>query len=347
MKMKNIRKNMIVFSLAGGIFAGGLSFSPTIAIAGGMEGPSMSEMDELSKSMSEMGDPSSCISSCISACGEPAATSDQLLRDLGINADITDSQDNSQESDERIAAQLEPTDSVENDSKTSVVQKGKDKSGKNSKGKDKSGKNSKDKDIKGKSSKDTAAQLELTNSVENDSKTSDAKKDKDKSGKNSKGKDKSGKNSKGKDIKDKSSKDTAASKTEIGTVRTKPDGRAVLEKAENQKKVTLDSVKVNDIVYNIVVIWSGALDDASDVETLVLGESIERIKENAFSGANSLKKIKVNGSKAFRISKGAFGKLDTSKIEIVVSGKMSEKEYKKLEGRMRNAGFKGKISKDE
>ena len=80
---------------------------------------------------------------------------------------------------------------------------------------------------------------------------------------------------------------------------------------------------------------------------MLLGESIERIKENAFSGANSLKKIKVNGSKAFRISKGAFGKLDTSKIELVVSGKMSEKEYKKLEGRMRNAGFKGKISKDE
>ena len=251
MNLKSFKKNLIIFSLAGGVLVGGLSFSPMTAAVG---------------------------------YGGQVTTPDQLLRSLGIDADISDSDTDSQGINERAAAEQD-----------------------------------------------------LINSVENDSKNSDAQK----------GKDKSGKNSKGKDIKGKNSKNTAASKTEIGSVKTKPDGNAVLEKAENKKKVKVDRVTVDDLLYQITVVGAGALKDASDVEVLVLGESIEEIQKSAFSGADNLKKIKVNGSKAFRISKGAFGKLDTSKIKIVVSSRMSDKEYKKLQVRMRNAGFEGTLSKDE
>ena len=65
------------------------------------------------------------------------------------------------------------------------------------------------------------------------------------------------------------------------------------------------------------------------------------------SFSDNLKKIKVNGTKAFRIEKGAFGKLDTSKIKVVVSSEMSDKEFKKLQVRMRNAGFEGTFSREE
>ena len=137
------------------------------------------------------------------------------------------------------------------------------------------------------------------------------------------------------------------SDTNAGTVSTNSNGTAVLEKVENKKKVSLNTVTVNGTVYNITTIGSGSLKDAADVKTIELGEEIERIEKKAFSGADNLKKIKVTGAKAFRVEKGAFGKLDTSKVKVIVSDKMSDKEYKKLQVRMRNAGFKGTFSRGE
>ena len=137
------------------------------------------------------------------------------------------------------------------------------------------------------------------------------------------------------------------SDTEAGTVSTNSDGTAVLEKADNKKKVSLSTVTVNGTSYSITTVGTGALKDASDLKTVELGADIERIEKKAFSGADNLKKIKVNGTKAFRIEKGAFGKLDTSKIKVIVSSEMSDKEYKKLQVRMRNAGFEGTFSREE
>lgn len=137
------------------------------------------------------------------------------------------------------------------------------------------------------------------------------------------------------------------SDTVAGTVSTNSNGTAVLEKAENKKKISLNTVTVNGTAYNITTVAGDALKDASDVQTVELGADIERIEKKAFSGADNLKKIKVNGTKAFRIEKGAFGKLDTSKIKVVVSAEMSDKEYRKLQVRMRNAGFEGSFSREK
>ena len=140
---------------------------------------------------------------------------------------------------------------------------------------------------------------------------------------------------------------SAVSGTEAGTVSTNSNGTVTLEKAENKKKVSLDTVTVNGTSYNITTVGSGALKDASNVKTIELGANIDRIEKKAFAGAENLKKIKVNGTKAFRIAKGAFGKLDTSKMKVVVSSEMSTREYNKLQVRMRNAGFKGTFSREE
>ena len=140
---------------------------------------------------------------------------------------------------------------------------------------------------------------------------------------------------------------STVSDTVAGTVSTNSNGTAVLEKAENRKKISLNTVSVNGTAYNITTVAAGALKDASDVQTVELGADIERIEKKAFSGADNLKKIKVNGTKAFRIEKGAFGKLDTSKIKVIVSTEMSGKEYRKLQVRMRNAGFEGSFSREK
>ena len=140
---------------------------------------------------------------------------------------------------------------------------------------------------------------------------------------------------------------SVVSDTDAGTVSTNSNGTAILEKAENKKKVSLGTVTVNGTSYNITTVGSGALKDASDVKTIELGADIDRIEKKAFAGAENLKKIKVNGTRAFRISKGAFGKLDTSKMKVVVSSEMSSREYNKLQVRMRNAGFKGTFSRED
>ena len=137
------------------------------------------------------------------------------------------------------------------------------------------------------------------------------------------------------------------SDTDAGSVSTNSNGTATLEKAENKKKVSLDTVTVNGTSYTITTVGSGALKDASNLKTIELGADIDRIEKKAFAGAENLKKIKVNGTKAFRIAKGAFGKLDTSKMKVVVSSEMSTREYNKLQVRMRNAGFKGTFSREE
>ena len=84
MNLKSFKKNLIIFSLAGGVLVGGLSFSPMTAAVG---------------------------------YGGQVTTPDQLLRSLGIDADISDSDTDSQGINERAAAEQDLINSVENDSK--------------------------------------------------------------------------------------------------------------------------------------------------------------------------------------------------------------------------------------
>ena len=71
--------------------------------------------------------------------------------------------------------------------------------------------------------------------------------------------------------------------------------------------------------------------------------TITKIGKNAFAKMKKLKVVKVYATKALKVQKGAFGKLNTKKITIKVTKKMSAKEFKKFKKNLRKAGFKGKI----
>ncbi len=73
--------------------------------------------------------------------------------------------------------------------------------------------------------------------------------------------------------------------------------------------------------------------------------TVTAIAKNAFAKLKKVKVIKFNFTKAPKVAKGAFGKLNTKKITIKVSNKMSKKEFKKFSTRLKKAGFKGKIKR--
>ncbi len=73
--------------------------------------------------------------------------------------------------------------------------------------------------------------------------------------------------------------------------------------------------------------------------------TVTAIAKNAFAKMKKLKTIKFFSTKALKVAKGAFGKLNTKKITIKVTTKMSKKEFKKFKKNLRKAGFKGTIKR--
>ncbi|MBQ3281357.1 MAG: hypothetical protein IJH41_03010 [Eubacterium sp.] len=71
--------------------------------------------------------------------------------------------------------------------------------------------------------------------------------------------------------------------------------------------------------------------------------TITQINKNAFAKMKKLKIVKVYSTRALKVQKGAFGKLNTKKITVKVTKKMSAKNFKKFKKNLRKAGFKGKI----
>ena len=73
--------------------------------------------------------------------------------------------------------------------------------------------------------------------------------------------------------------------------------------------------------------------------------TVTGVAKNAFAKMKKLKTIKFFSTKALKVAKGAFGKLNTKKITIKVTTKMSKKEFKKFKKNLRKAGFKGTIKR--
>ncbi len=73
--------------------------------------------------------------------------------------------------------------------------------------------------------------------------------------------------------------------------------------------------------------------------------TVKAVAKNAFAKLKKVRTIKFFSTKALKVSKGAFGKLNTKKITIKVTKKMSKKEFKKVKKNLRKAGFKGKIKR--
>ncbi len=73
--------------------------------------------------------------------------------------------------------------------------------------------------------------------------------------------------------------------------------------------------------------------------------TVTSVAKNAFAKMKKLRTIKFFSTKALKVQKGAWGKLNTKKITIKVTKKMSKKEFKKFKKNLRKAGFKGDIKR--
>ena len=73
--------------------------------------------------------------------------------------------------------------------------------------------------------------------------------------------------------------------------------------------------------------------------------TITGINKNAFAKMKKLRTIKIYATKALKVQKGAWGKLNTKKITIKVTKKMSKSQFSKMKKNFRKAGFKGTIKR--
>ncbi len=132
------------------------------------------------------------------------------------------------------------------------------------------------------------------------------------------------------------------------TVNTKKNGTASIQKLAktNKTSITISSkVTVNGVKYTVTTISAKAFANCAKAKKISLPSTVKTISKNAFSGAKKLKTITLQGTKAITVKKGAFNGLNTKKMTIKVSKKMSAKELKKLKKTLKKAGFKGKVKK--
>lgn len=132
------------------------------------------------------------------------------------------------------------------------------------------------------------------------------------------------------------------------TVDTTKKGTVTITKAKaagGTKKTVAAKLKVKGVNYTVTVIGANAFKSCKKVKTISLPASIKTIKTDAFKGCKSLKTIVLKNKKSITVKKNAFKGLDTKNMTVKVKGKMSAKNYKRLQANLRKAGFTGKITK--
>lgn len=103
--------------------------------------------------------------------------------------------------------------------------------------------------------------------------------------------------------------------------------------------------KVKNVKYKVTTIGKIGK-EMSKTKTLTLPTSVKKICDHAFTGAKSLRTLKIQStSKSFKVTKGAFKGLKTSKITVKISKKLSKAQYKRIKKALRAAGFKGKFAR--
>ncbi|WP_029322974.1 leucine-rich repeat protein [Butyrivibrio sp. AE3004] len=130
-------------------------------------------------------------------------------------------------------------------------------------------------------------------------------------------------------------------------VDTKAEGTATFNSVEATTATSIKvptKVTVDGVEYTVVEIKESAFANAKKVRKITIPSNVQTIDTKAFTGAESLKKIKFNGKKAVKVAKGAFKGLDTKKMTIKVTKKMSKKQFKKFKKQLKKAGFKGTIA---
>ncbi len=73
--------------------------------------------------------------------------------------------------------------------------------------------------------------------------------------------------------------------------------------------------------------------------------TVTGINKNAFAKMKKLRTIKIYATKALKVQKGAWGKLNTKKMTVKVTKKMSKSQFSKFKKNLRKAGFKGAIKR--
>ena len=129
------------------------------------------------------------------------------------------------------------------------------------------------------------------------------------------------------------------------TIRYRADGTVkVVSISSKSKKVVIGStVKVYGEKYKVTAVSANAFKNCKNMTALTLPKTINAIGKNAFKGATKLRVIKLNITKAISVAKGAFNGVDSSKMTIRVSKKMSAKEVAKFIKILKKAGYKGKV----
>lgn len=143
--------------------------------------------------------------------------------------------------------------------------------------------------------------------------------------------------------------DTTKPNANATVANTKADGTATITQIPEttKKTVTVKSTLVVDgVSYKVTRVSRGTFANCPNVTTISLPSSITAIGAQAFTGVSStLKTIKINSTQKVTVVKSAFKGVDTSKMTITVTKKMSTKNYNALKKALTAAGYKGKIKR--
>lgn len=136
----------------------------------------------------------------------------------------------------------------------------------------------------------------------------------------------------------------------VAKVYTTKGGNAGINTVKNAKSVTVPStVTVNGKPYNVGVISASAFSKAKKATKITISKPARTItfKKNAFKGCGKNLKtvtIKITKKSQLKAQKNAFKALKKS-VVIKVGKNTSAKELRKIRRALKNAGFKGKVTK--
>jgi hypothetical protein len=126
----------------------------------------------------------------------------------------------------------------------------------------------------------------------------------------------------------------AEAPTSLVTFTVESTGKTYAQTDVNELKVKLTGINNNS---KKVTIAKKVIEDGKKYK-------VTSIATNAFADAVNLKKVVIRSKGITKLGK-IFGKLDTSKITVILNEKMSAEKYEHMVNRLDEIGFEGKIKK--
>lgn len=139
----------------------------------------------------------------------------------------------------------------------------------------------------------------------------------------------------------------APTDSKLYTAKTYKTGRARIIGAKTVKRnMTIpNKVKVNGVKYRVTSIGAKSLKNWGAVKKITLSKNIKTVHKNSFKNCKSLKTLVVKNTKDIWFSPKTFKGVNTKKMTIKFSKKMSKKTYAKMQKQLKKAGFKGKVTR--